>query len=221
MLILYIALLKLKGPLLDAATDACGLSKNHQWKSETWWSNEQVGKAIREKRARFKAYSALKKGGMTAKVKRAKTAYIDTKHVAKHAVWLAKSEAEKEVFATIFPDGDGIFHIAKQMDRTNQDIVSDNCVHNDVCQLALTPAHSMHLAVYKGKGEALDRGNYYGLKLTDQVMKLHEKVLDSYIHEMVNINEMQLGFVPGGSTTSSIFVVRQLQEKYIAANKLR
>ena len=52
-------------------------------------------------------------------------------------------------------------------------------------------------------------------------MKLHEQVLDSYIHEMVNINEMQLGFVPGRGTTGSIFVVRQLQEKYIAANKLR
>ena len=94
---------------------------------------------------RFKAYSAMKKGGMTADGKEAKTAYIDNKHMAKHAVWLAKFEAEKEVFATIFPDGDGVFHIAKQMDRTNQDVVSDNWVRNDVGQLALTPAHSMHL----------------------------------------------------------------------------
>ena len=82
---------------------------------------------------------------MTAEVKGAKTAYIDNKHVAKHAAWLAKSEAEKEVFSTIFPNGDGVFHIAKQMDCTNQDVGSDNCVHNDVGQLALTPAHSMHL----------------------------------------------------------------------------
>ena len=80
---------------------------------------------------------------------------------------------------------------------------------------------SFILNLYKGKGEALGRGNYNGLKLTDQVMKLHEQVLDFYIREMVNINEMQLGFVPGGCSTGSIFVVRQLQEKYIAANKLR
>ena len=52
-------------------------------------------------------------------------------------------------------------------------------------------------------------------------MKLCEQVLDSYIREMVNINEIQLGFVPGGGTTGSIFVVRQLQGKCIAANKLR
>ena len=106
-----------------------------------------MDEAIREKCARFKAYSALKKGRMTAEVKGAKTAYIDTKHVAKHAVWLAKSEADKEVFAAIFPDGDGVFHIAKQMNRTNQDVVSDNWVHNDVRQLALTPSHSMHLTI--------------------------------------------------------------------------
>ena len=52
-------------------------------------------------------------------------------------------------------------------------------------------------------------------------MKLHEQILDSYIREMVNINEMQFGFVPGRDTTGAIFVVHQLQEKYITANKLR
>ena len=37
-----------------------------------------------------------------------KTACIDAKRMAKHAVWLAKSKAEKEEFATVSPDGDGI-----------------------------------------------------------------------------------------------------------------
>ena len=72
----------------------------------------------------------------------AKTSHIDVQRVAKHAVWLAKSEAEKEVFATVYPEGDGVFRIAKQMDRTNQDIVSENCVHNDAGELVLTYAHS-------------------------------------------------------------------------------
>ena len=82
---------------------------------------------------------------------------------------------------------------------------------------------SFILNLYKGKGEALGRGNYRDLKLTDQVMKLHEQVLDSYIREMVNINEMalmQLEFVLGKGTTGVIFAVRQLQGRYIAANKL-
>ena len=73
--------------------------------------------------------------------------------------------------------------------------------------------------IYKRKGEALVRGNYRGLKLTDQVMKLLEQVLDFNIHEMVNINEVQFVPVPGRSTTDTIVFVRQLQEKYIAAEK--
>ena len=72
-----------------------------------------MDEAIREKRARFKAYSGLMKGGMKVEAKGAKTAYIDAKHMAKDAVWLANPEAKKEVFTTIFSDGDGVFHIAK------------------------------------------------------------------------------------------------------------
>ena len=78
---------------------------------------------------------------------------------------------------------------------------------------------SFILNLYKGKGDALDRGNYRGLKLTDQVMKLLERVLDSAIRGMVNIDELQFGFVPGRGTTDAIFVARQMQEKFIAANK--
>ena len=58
-------------------------------------------------------------------------AYTDTKHVSKHAVWLAKSEAEKEESTTVSPDGDGVWRFIKQMDCRNQDIVGENCVCND------------------------------------------------------------------------------------------
>src|SRR6056300_1728659 len=78
---------------------------------------------------------------------------------------------------------------------------------------------SFILNLYKGKGGALERGNYRGLKLTDQVMKLAERVLDVFIRRIVNISDMQLGFVPGRGTSDAIFVTRQLQEKYFAVNK--
>ena len=78
---------------------------------------------------------------------------------------------------------------------------------------------SFILNLYKGKGDALEQGKYRGLKLTDQVMKLLQRVLDSFIREMVDIDAMQFGFVPGRDTSDAIFIIRQLQEKYIAANK--
>ena len=51
------------------------------------------------------------------------------------------------------------------------------------------------LNLNKGNGEALDCGNYHSLKLTDQVMKLLEWVLDSFIHQVVKIDEMTLCLV--------------------------
>ena len=305
---------KLKGPLLEAATEVCGFTKKHQWRPETWWWNERVEEAVNEKRARYKIYNTLKKQGKTAETNAAKATYNAAKRVAKHVVWLAKSEAEKEEFATVSPNGDGVFRIAKQMDRSNQDIVGENCVRNDAGELALTDEAKMKawvehyarllnvefewpsselpevpptagpppsvpaalvkkaisqmkhgkaagpsgivaemlkaagdegveltrqlseavfsdgnipadweesyiLNLHKGKGEALDRGNYRGLKLTDQAMKLQERILDFYIRKMVNIDEMQFAYVPGKGTTDAIFVVRQMQEKYRAVNK--
>ena len=50
-------------------------------------------------------------------------------------------------------------------------------------------------------------------------MKLLERMLESFIRNMVDIDEMQFGFVPGWGTTDAIFIVRQLQEKHIAAKK--
>ena len=78
---------------------------------------------------------------------------------------------------------------------------------------------SIILNLYKGKGIALDRGNYRGLKLTDHVMKLVGHVLERLIRKMVDIDEMQFGFVSGRSVTDAVFIVRQLQEKYLAVKK--
>ena len=43
--------------------------------------------------------------------------------------------------------------------------------------------------------------------------------MDGLIRQLVSIDDSQFGFVPGRGTTDAIFVVRQLQEKYLAANK--
>ena len=71
----------------------------------------------------------------------------------------------------------------------------------------------------QGQGYALVRGNYRGLKLTEQAMKILERIVDGLIRQVVSIDHSQFGFVPGRGTTDAIFVVRQLQEKYLAVNK--
>ena len=78
---------------------------------------------------------------------------------------------------------------------------------------------SFIVCLYKGKGDALERDNYHGLKLTEQVMKVLERIVDGLIRQVVSTDDSKFGFVPGRGTTDAIFVVRQLQEKYLAANK--
>ena len=77
---------------------------------------------------------------------------------------------------------------------------------------------SFIVCLYKGKGDALETGKYRGLKLTEQVMKVLERIVDGLIGQVVSTDDSQFGFVPGRGTTDAIFVVRQLQEKYLAAN---
>ena len=49
---------------------------------------------------------------------------------------------------------------------------------------------SINLNLSKATSDTLDRANYHGLKLTDQVMKQLEHLLDSYILEKVNSDEI-------------------------------
>ena len=91
-------------------------------------------------------------------------------------------------------------------------IISDGKVPTDWEQ-------SFIVCLYKGNGDALDRGSYRGIKLTEQAMKILERILDGLLRQVVSIDDSQFGFVPGGGTTDAIFVVRQLQEKYLAVNK--
>lgn len=51
-------------------------------------------------------------------------------------------------------------------------------------------------------------------------MKVVERIVDTVIRDMTNIDEMQFAFVPGRGTTDAIFIVRQLQEKYLPMKDL-
>ena len=73
--------------------------------------------------------------------------------------------------------------------------------------------------LYKGKGDARERGNYRGLKLLDHGMKVVERVIGNWIRNVVEISDMQFGFMPGRGTTDAIFIARQVQEKFLSVNK--
>ena len=50
-------------------------------------------------------------------------------------------------------------------------------------------------------------------------MKVLERVIETRVRKIVKIDSIQFGFMAGRSTTDAIFIVRQLQEKYLAKNK--
>ena len=75
------------------------------------------------------------------------------------------------------------------------------------------------VCLYNRKGNALNRGNYLGLKLIEQAMKILEDCQWSHKIGGVYWRLPVWLFVPGRGTTDTIFVVRQLQEKYLAVTK--
>ena len=79
-------------------------------------------------------------------------------------------------------------------------IIGDGKVPTDLEQIFI-------VCLNKGKGDALDRGKYRGLKLTEQAMKILERIVDGLIRQMVSSDNSQFGFLPGRGTTKAIFVV--------------
>ena len=72
--------------------------------------------------------------------------------------------------------------------------------------------------IFKGKGDPLNPNSYRGIKLLEHAFKLYE-VLDGCLHEVVDIDKMQYGFMPGRGTVDAVFVLRRLSEKFKAKNK--
>ena len=294
----------LKDKLLQATKQVCGVSSNHPWRKQTWWWNNQVEEAVREKR---RCHKLCKAGGSRA-------AYNTAKRTSNCVVHQAKSEAEKVALQKLDPRSGDVYRLAKQMRRDNQDVMDEKPYKNDARQLSLDeeskkeawkehyerllnvefpwnqedlseespvegPSEPITLEIitkaitkmtsgeaagpsgivaemlkpvgeagaeemrdlveniisegciptdwqesfivnlYKGKGDVLNRGNYRGLKLIEQVMKVLERVVEGLIRQRVEIHEMQCAFMSGRGTTDAIFIVRQLQEKHLAANK--
>ena len=73
--------------------------------------------------------------------------------------------------------------------------------------------------IYKQKGDAMECSNYRGIKLMEHALKVFERVIVSKLRKIVNIHEMQFGFMPGKSTVDAIFITRQVQENFLEGNR--
>ena len=70
---------------------------------------------------------------------------------------------------------------------------------------------SFIVCLYMGKGMHWKGETNAVSSLTQQVMKVLERIVDGLIRQLVSIDDSQFGFVPGRGTTDTSFVVRQLQ----------
>ena len=88
----------------------------------------------------------------------------------------------------------GLSRIVVEMIRETDDM-STSMIHNLAAAIirdGKVPSdweQSFIVCLYKGKGDALERGNYCGLKLTKQVMKVLERMVDSLIRQLVSIDD--------------------------------
>ena len=73
---------------------------------------------------------------------------------------------------------------------------------------------SVIVPIFKEKGDVMICGSYRGMKLIEHAMKIVERVLERRIRTLVNLNEMQFGFMPGKRTVDAIFIVRRMQKEY-------
>ena len=105
----------------------CGFTKKHHINRETLtcWNGE-VENLISEQRRCWKAW---KTGG-------SKEPYLAAKRASKQGVFVAKKAAKEKHFSNLKLGENGVFRLARQMRQTNQDIIGDKCVKDDVGNLS-------------------------------------------------------------------------------------
>jgi len=62
----------------------------------------------------------------------------------------------------------------------------------------------------------MECGSYRGIKLLEHVMKVLERTFKNRIRQQIDTDDMLFGLIKGKGTTDTIFIVRQMQEKFRA-----
>ena len=118
------ASLKYKSSVLKAAEEVCGTSKGRPQHGETWWWNQDVQKAISEKRKSFQRWKQLPSAEN-------KSCYLSDKKKAKRAVAEAmKNEAVKEM-VEIRSDRNVVFRRMRMMKKEANNLAGNNCIKDE------------------------------------------------------------------------------------------
>ena len=78
---------------------------------------------------------------------------------------------------------------------------------------------SVVVPIFKGKGDVTNCGAYRRVKLLEHAMKIGERVLEKRIRELVKVDDMQFGCMPGKGTTGALFILRRMQEEFRGREK--
>ena len=110
----------MKNVMMETAKDVCGMSKGPRRHKETWWWNEEVDEAVREKKIK---YGNWKRENTTEARK-----YKKSRQNSKRVIALAKEKKQKES-ADNLNDSEHqneVFRMAKQMVKERQGITGSN-----------------------------------------------------------------------------------------------
>ena len=75
------------------------------------------------------------------------------------------------------------------------------------------------IPIFKVKGDIMNCGMYREVKLLEQAMKIIEKLPEKRLRKVVTIDDIQFGFISGKDTNHSVFILRRIQEEYLAKQK--
>ena len=78
---------------------------------------------------------------------------------------------------------------------------------------------SVMMPIYMGKGYMTNCRAYRGVKILEHAKKIVEKVLEKRIRVLVEVDDMQFGFMPGRGTTDALFILRSMQKEYREKDK--
>ena len=104
--------------------------------------------------------------------------------------------------------------------ETGVDVVKD--LVNQIAVEGVIPTEyelSTIVNCYEWENDSLERRNYRGLKLTDHILKMSERISEKLIKQQMDIDEIQFGFMLRCRTTNTIYILRQLKEKHLAEKK--